>query len=155
MTDAEVKREEFLEYINMVLSTGEIPGLLAKDEKEVIFADIRNDYIKLKNLGNIDPTTNELWNYFVDRTRDNLHIVLCFSPVGQKFSDRARKFPALFNECTIDWFLPWPEEALVSVAETFIKNFKKLDTNESTKHALMQHMGNVHLMVNNVCDLYF
>lgn len=116
MTDAEVKKEEFLEFINMVLSTGEIPGLLAKDEKEVIFADIRNEYIKLKNLGNVDPTANELWNYFVERTRDNLHIVLCFSPVGQKFSDRARKFPALFNECTIDWFLPWPEEALVSVA---------------------------------------
>ena len=34
MTDAEVKKEEFLEFINVVLSTGEIPGLLAKDEKE-------------------------------------------------------------------------------------------------------------------------
>lgn len=82
MTDAEVKKEEFLEYVNMILSTGEIPGLLAKDEKEVIFADIRNEYVKLKNLGNVDPTANELWNYFVDRTRDNLHVVLCFSPVG-------------------------------------------------------------------------
>lgn len=59
--------------------------------------------------------------------------MLCFSPVGQKFRDRARKFPALFNECTIDWFLPWPEEALVSVAETFIKNFKKLETKDETK----------------------
>lgn len=28
MTDAEVKNEDFLEYINMILSTGEIPGLL-------------------------------------------------------------------------------------------------------------------------------
>jgi dynein heavy chain len=41
MTDAEVKREEFLEYINMILSTGEIPGLLAKDEKEIWLGDIR------------------------------------------------------------------------------------------------------------------
>jgi dynein heavy chain len=32
MTDAEVKKESFLEYINMILSTGEIPGLIAKDE---------------------------------------------------------------------------------------------------------------------------
>ena len=46
MTDAEVKRESFLEYINMVLSTGEIPGLLAKDEREVILIDIRNDFVK-------------------------------------------------------------------------------------------------------------
>ena len=40
MTDAEVKKEEFLEYINVVLSTGEIPGLLAKDEKETWLGDI-------------------------------------------------------------------------------------------------------------------
>jgi dynein heavy chain len=52
MTDSEVKSEDFLEYINMILSTGEIPGLLAKDEKEIVLAEIRNDYIKLKNLGN-------------------------------------------------------------------------------------------------------
>ena len=107
------------------MSTGEIPGLLAKDEREVILADCRNDYVKRPGYSsNVDPTPDELWNYFVDRVRDNYHIVLCFSPVGQKFRDRARKFPALFNECTIDWFLPWPEEALVSVAETFIRSFK-------------------------------
>jgi dynein heavy chain len=133
MTDAEVKKEEFLEYINMVLSTGEIPGLLAKDEKEVWLMDIRNDYVKEKSLGNADPPASDLMNYFVDRVRDNLHIVLCFSPVGQKFRDRARKFPALFNECTIDWFLPWPEEALVSVAEKFINKFSQLQTEQEIK----------------------
>lgn len=127
MTDAEVKNEDFLEFINMILSTGEIPGLLAKDEREIALADCRNDLVKLKNLKE-DPSTAELWAFFVDRVRDNFHIVLAFSPVGQKFRDRSRKFPALFNECTIDWFLPWPEEALVSVSETFIKNFKELDT---------------------------
>lgn len=33
MTDAEIKKEEFLEYINMVLSTGEVPNILGKDDK--------------------------------------------------------------------------------------------------------------------------
>lgn len=56
MTDSEVKNEDFLEYINMILSTGEIPGLLAKDEKEIALADVRNDYMKAKNIaGNVDP----------------------------------------------------------------------------------------------------
>lgn len=26
-------------------------------------------------------------------------------------------FPSLVNCCTIDWFEPWPEDALLSVAE--------------------------------------
>lgn len=30
MTDSEVKKEDFLEFINMILSTGEVPGLIAK-----------------------------------------------------------------------------------------------------------------------------
>jgi len=55
---------------------------LAKDEKEVWLADVRNDYVKEKNAGNVDPPAAELWLYFVDRLRDNLHVVLCFSPVG-------------------------------------------------------------------------
>ena len=41
MTDAEIKKEEYLEYVNMLLSTGEIPGLIPKDEKEVWLGDIR------------------------------------------------------------------------------------------------------------------
>ena len=154
MTDSEVKKEEFLEYINMILSTGEIPKLIAKDEKEVWLGEVRNDYCKERNLVNNDPPANELYVYFLERLRDNLHIVLCFSPVGQKFRERARKFPAIFNECTIDWFLPCPEEAL-SVAESFIKNFKGLETTAEVKIELFKHMGTVHLMVSQVCDIYF
>jgi dynein heavy chain len=45
-TDAEVKKETFLEYINMVLSTGEIPGIIPKDEKEVWMGDVTSEFIK-------------------------------------------------------------------------------------------------------------
>lgn len=48
MTDAEIKKEEFLEYINMLLSTGEIPGLIAKDEKEAWLGDITQEFCKEK-----------------------------------------------------------------------------------------------------------
>ena len=36
MTDAEVKSELFLEAINSHLATGEIPGLLLKEDRDVI-----------------------------------------------------------------------------------------------------------------------
>lgn len=50
MTDAEVKKEEFLEYINMILSTGEIPGLIAKDEKEAWLGDITTEFQKERGV---------------------------------------------------------------------------------------------------------
>lgn len=42
--------------------------------------------------------------------RNNLHVILCFSPVGDKFRIRARQFPALVNCVAFDWFHTWPSE---------------------------------------------
>jgi len=41
LTDSEVKKEEFLEFLNSFLLTGEIAGLLPKDEKEVACIEIK------------------------------------------------------------------------------------------------------------------
>jgi hypothetical protein len=35
--------------------------------------------------------------------RRNMHVVLSFSPVGDAFRERLRKFPSLVNCTTIDW----------------------------------------------------
>lgn len=64
----------------------------------------------------VPDTWDNLYAFFLNRVRNNLHVMLCFSPVGNKFSTRAQQFPGLINGCTIDWFLPWPEEALTSGA---------------------------------------
>lgn len=54
--------------------------------------------------------------------RNNLHIVLCMSPVGSAFRTRCRMFPSLVNCCTIDWFTEWPKEALYSVSTSFFES---------------------------------
>lgn len=48
------------------------------------------------------------------------------SPVGEAFRRRLRTFPALVNCTTIDWFLPWPEEALKSTADNHLKANMKI-----------------------------
>ena len=40
--------------------------------------------------------------YFIGRVRSNLHLILCFSPVGDAFRVRARRFPGLINCSSID-----------------------------------------------------
>ena len=153
MTDTEIKDETFLEYINSILSTGEVAGLLAKDQREIILADMRNIYGKERSQ-NEEPSNLELYNFFIDRVRKNLHIVLCFSPVGEKFRERFRKFPAVFNGCNINWFLPWPEEALISVGSSYISEFN-IYAEPQAKMSLTEHMGKVHKMVNEVCGIYY
>ena len=51
-----------------------------------------------------DGSPLSLFNLFVERTREMLHIVLAMSPIGDAFRNRLRKFPSLVNCCTIDWF---------------------------------------------------
>eukprot|EP00741_Cyanophora_paradoxa_P017811 tig00021017_g17202.t1 len=156
-TDAEVKEEGFLEYINLVLSTGEVPNLFQKDEVDGIVNDLRtvvkNAQKKGEFPGFIDTSEN-LYKLFVDRVRDNLHLVLCFSPVGQKFRVRARKFPGLISGCTIDWFLPWPEAALKDVASRFIGDFA-IECTPQVKEQLIQHMAGVHNTVTEATQEYF
>ena len=46
---------------------------------------------------------------------------ICFSPVGESLRRRARQFPALVNSTVIDWFFPWPKDALLNVATRFLE----------------------------------
>lgn len=154
LTDAEIKYETFLEAVNSMLATGEIPGLFLKEDRDLIPLQQKQVYMKEAGSKGEDPSTNFLWQYFINRVKDNLHTVLCFSPVGVKFRSRAQQFPSLFSSCSIDWFLPWPEEALISVSEKFLKEFK-IDNKKDVKEALIVHMGKVHKMVDEVCQIYF
>jgi dynein heavy chain, axonemal len=54
--------------------------------------------------------------------RDNLHIVLALSPIGEGFRNRTRMYPGLVNCTTIDWFQLWPADALIEVATKFISD---------------------------------
>jgi dynein heavy chain len=145
MTDAEIKYESFLEAINSMLSTGEIPGLIPKEDRDVFALECKNVYVKEIAGGSksVDPSTLVLWNFFISRVKDQLHMVLAFSPVGSKFRERSQQFPSLFSQCAIDWFLPWPEEALVAVSNKFLSVFP-MDTKASVKAELERHMGKCH-----------
>jgi len=65
-------------------------------------------------------TKDGIYQTFIERVRDNFHIILCMSPVGDALRIRCRKFPSLVNCCTLDWFDSWPEEALLSVSQRFL-----------------------------------
>ncbi|KAL4693863.1 hypothetical protein H8959_013128 [Pygathrix nigripes] len=99
------------------------------------------------------PQQNLVFQYFISRVRQKLHIVLCMSPVGEAFRSRCRMFPSLVNCCTIDWFEQWPREALLSVSQTF---FSQVNTgNEDLKEKLPLMCMNVHLNVSSMAERYY
>ena len=69
----------------------------------------------------IGPSREAVWQYFVTKCANNLHIVLAMSPVGDTLKTRCRNFPGLVNNTSIDWFMPWPQQALFAVASRFLE----------------------------------
>uniref|UniRef100_A0A3B4XA16 Dynein axonemal heavy chain 8 n=1 Tax=Seriola lalandi dorsalis TaxID=1841481 RepID=A0A3B4XA16_SERLL len=151
-TDNEIKDEAFLEYLNNVLSSGEVSNLFAKDE----ITEITQNLIPVmkKELPRVPPTFDNLYDYFITRSRKNLHVVLCFSPVGQKFRSRSLKFPGLTSGCTMDWFTPWPNEALVAVSNYFLSEFPMVCSTD-VKASVVTTMGTYHDKVSDACESYF
>jgi len=60
-----------------------------------------------------DPSQDDLFVYFISRVRANLHIVLCFSPVGPKLLQRTLKFAAEFRTCEFTFQLSDDNDPLV------------------------------------------
>lgn len=115
-TEGQITKEEFLVYLNDLLSSGEIADLFQAEDLDGIINQVR-PACKSEGLGD---TPQACWKFFIDRVKRNLHMALCFSPVGDAFRNRAKKFPALVNCTVIDWFHAWPDEALHSVADKFL-----------------------------------
>ena len=151
-TEAEIKDESFMEVINSILTTGEVPNLIPKEELMGMAGELRS--LALKQVPNFVDTPDNLVKFFVDRVRSNLHVVLCMSPVNAKFPERARRFPGITGGCTIDWFLPWPKEALIAVSKGFIEHMT-IDCTPTVMESLIVHMGMAHKIAVDVCDEYF
>ncbi|XP_027535095.1 dynein heavy chain 5, axonemal-like isoform X3 [Neopelma chrysocephalum] len=151
-TDNEVRDESFLEYMNNVLASGEVSNLFAQDE----IGEITQDLIPAmkKEYPRRSPTGENLYNYFLARVRNNLHVVLCFSPVGEKFRTHALKFPGLISGCTMDWFQCWPKDALVAVAQHFLASYH-IECTEEVKQSVVNTMGTIQDIVAEKCVEYF
>ena len=111
LNDTQIVNEGMLEDVNNILNSGEVPALFPPDERD---KRITRSTEAARDLG--ITARDEIWSFFIGRVRDNFHIVLCMSPVGDAFRNRCRQFPSLTNCCVIDWFDEWPREALLAVA---------------------------------------
>uniref|UniRef100_H2Z3M2 Dynein axonemal heavy chain 7 n=1 Tax=Ciona savignyi TaxID=51511 RepID=H2Z3M2_CIOSA len=138
ITDTQIKDESFLEDVDSLLNTAEVANLFAADEKQELIEAVRP--VMAQNAGpNTDFSPLAMFSFFVSRCRDNLHIIIAFSPIGDAFRNRLRQFPSLINCCTIDWFQPWPADALELVANKFLENLELSDHERKEIVPICQH----------------
>nr|XP_061842332.1 dynein axonemal heavy chain 10-like isoform X1 [Nerophis lumbriciformis] len=147
-TDAHVAEEGFLELINNMLTSGIVPALFPDDEKESVLNQLRDEALR----NGSGPSKDSVWQYFVNKSASNLHIVLGMSPVGDTLRTRCRNFPGLMNNTVIDWFLPWPPQALLAVAESFLGESEMIPREHA--HSVIAHVCMVHRSVGEYSILF-
>ena len=143
-SDSQIVNEGFLEDINNILNSGEVPNLFEGADKDAVVNDVR----PLAKAAGKQETKDVVWLHFVQLCRENMHIVLAMSPVGDGFRTRCRMFPSLVNCCTIDWFSAWPEDALLSVAAA---KFKGVDVgSEEVRDSCCKMCVEIHISVQEI-----
>ena len=142
-----------------MLNTGEVPNLFAADEKGDIMEAVAGAAQASAEDKNAEFSPLALFAFFVNRCRENLHVVVAFSPIGDAFRNRIRKFPSLINCCNIDWFQvkfifpfnyslkekneekifkslkAWPEDALEKVAKN---SLSKIDIEDNQRESVIE-----------------
>ena len=114
--------------------------------------------IKAQNEGK-EPTKESkeikdevLMGEFYSRIQNNFHIVFLMSKTGDNLRNYGRMYPGLVNNTTIVYFMPWPAEALVEVANSSLKNF---DFDEELRKNIAIYFGNAHTKVLGLADKMF
>lgn len=143
LTDEQIVDESFLEDINNILNSGEVPGLFEAEE----YDQMVNELVPMMKKTGESLAYDSLCRRFTQNIMSNLHVVLAMSPIGGRFRDRCRIFPSLVSCCTIDWFDPWPATALKTVAAEFIGKMDLARYGENAKGALIELSPFAHTQV--------
>jgi dynein heavy chain, axonemal len=153
MSDTQIAKEQFVEDINNILNIGEIPNLFHKLDDLSKLYEYTRDVPAFAKINESDQ-----YEKVKENSRENLHVALCLSPIGEDFRRRLRMFPSLVNCTTIDWFLAWPADALTSVAEYFLAN-QELENRDGILHIcvdMQERVSNLsELFKNNMRRYYY
>mmetsp|Transcript_64893 Transcript_64893/g.119431 ORF Transcript_64893/g.119431 Transcript_64893/m.119431 type:complete len:4522 (+) Transcript_64893:77-13642(+) len=139
-SDTEIIEESFLEDVANLLSSGEVPNIYSPDE----LGAVRQSVEKPAKDAGIPFGPEALYEFFLSRIRENLHVSFCLSYIGSSFRDYCRMYPSLVSCTTIIWFLPWPAEALMEVASKFLKEG---DLQEEYQQPVSEIFGRAHTAV--------
>lgn len=82
MSNHQIKSELFLEDINSILNSGDVPNLYASDEQERILMGMKPVVLDLGH----QPTKANLMAAYIRRVRSNIHTVLCMRLVTLSFN---------------------------------------------------------------------
>nr|CRZ22352.1 BMA-CHE-3 [Brugia malayi] len=111
--DYQLLHDAFLQSINSLLSSGDIPGIFTTQEFDSFL-------VSLREQASQDAFQGDLYSYFVMKVKANLHIILILNVDDTNFSLKCSSNPSLYKECSIIWNETWNKNALSQLSELIL-----------------------------------
>ncbi|XP_061923239.1 dynein cytoplasmic 2 heavy chain 1 isoform X1 [Entelurus aequoreus] len=138
LEDYQFVHAAFLEMVNSLLSSGEVPGLYTPEELEPLLSS-------LKDAASQDGFTGPLYNYFSFRIQQNLHVVLIMDCSNPNFTISCESNPAFYRRCSVQWMEGWSESSMKKIPELLLAKTTshKGEKSEAKKGASIKTKSNV------------
>ncbi|XP_029790782.1 dynein heavy chain 14, axonemal [Suricata suricatta] len=151
VANVNLKQESFLEDLNSVLNSQKILDWFEDEELGSIALKVRSITEK---SGPVDERQS-LLALFWKRIHKNLHVFMTVSPSGPDFRQHCQKHPSMVTACTVDWYERWPEEALLTVADSVLREKVDLESREDLKEKLAPACVQIHKSIKDLSTTYF
>ncbi|VDK75265.1 unnamed protein product, partial [Onchocerca ochengi] len=121
--DYQLLHDTFLQSINSLLSSGDLPGIFSVQEFDSFL-------VSLREQASQDAFQGDLYSYFVMKVKANLHIILILNTDDANFSVKCSSNPSLYKECSIIWNETWNKDALSQLSELILSQHHVKATND-------------------------
>lgn len=141
--------DTFLDMINSLLSSGEVPGLYTAEELEPIL-------VPLKQNASSSGFSGDIMKFYAENVRKNLHIILVMDCSHEDFTIICESNPAFFKECSVQWLPNFSENTYHSLPPKIIdmlearnetdenNKAKKVDRQNSISDAILHSFYSIH-----------
>ena len=136
--DYQILDPVFLEMINSILSSGEIPGLFKREELDPLFSSIRDEAVDAGYSGRLE-------SFFYKRVKRNLHIALILDISSPQFNLFCDSNPALYSYCSVVVMESWSDETLCMLPRHYFKSLSSELQDSISQEILSEWCVNIFL----------
>nr|XP_042114676.1 dynein axonemal heavy chain 14 isoform X2 [Peromyscus maniculatus bairdii] len=145
------EQASFLEDLNYIVNGGKIANMFENEELDSIIMRIRT----FADQSDFIDDRKYLLSVFQKRVSKYLHIFMIMSPSGSNFRHNCRVYPSMISSCTIDWYQRWPDEALLIVANSYLREKLNIENDENMIQQFASICTEIHKSMKDLSTKYF
>ena len=92
-----IQSNEFVEYVNSLLYSGEVPGLINKEDIEAMLSSLINEFKEQTEY-------KSPYDYMVSKVKKHLKIIILLDPTHKEYNNIISNNPSFINKCSVVWF---------------------------------------------------